>query len=62
MAKTVAMVGIEPSELDWIRMLLFLLRHPDPVVTELTRHAVLYLTEGPGSGATKKKQGDEPHF
>ena len=37
MAKTVSMVGIDPLELGWIRMLLFLLRHSDPTVQELTR-------------------------
>ena len=50
MAKTVSMVGIDPLELGWIRMLLFLLRHPDPMVQELTRQAVAYLTEKATSG------------
>mgnify|MGYP003701081417 CR=1 FL=1 len=43
MAHTVPMIGIEPAELPWIRMLVGLLRHPDPVVLELTRQALLYL-------------------
>ena len=43
MAQTVPVIGIEPAELDWIRMLVLLLRHPDPVVPELTRQALLYL-------------------
>jgi hypothetical protein len=43
MAITVPVIGIEPAELAWIRMLVVLLRHPDPVVPELTRQALLYL-------------------
>jgi hypothetical protein len=43
MAKTVPVIGIDPAELAWIRMLVLLLRHPDPVVPELTRQALLYL-------------------
>ena len=43
MAQTVPVIGIEPAELNWIRMLVLLLRHPDPVVPELTRQALLYL-------------------
>jgi hypothetical protein len=39
------MIGIESSELRWIRMLVFLLRHPDPSMPELARQALLYLTE-----------------
>jgi hypothetical protein len=40
MANTVPVIGIEPAELAWIRMLVRLLRHPDPVVPELTRQAL----------------------
>ena len=43
MAQTVTVIGIEPAELNWIRMLVLLLRHPDPVVPELTRQALHYL-------------------
>lgn len=45
MAKTVPMIGISPQELPWIRMLVQLLRHPDPGVAELARQALLYLTD-----------------
>jgi hypothetical protein len=41
-------IGIEPAELAWIRTLVTLLRHPDPVVPELTRQALEYL-EGAAS-------------
>jgi hypothetical protein len=43
MANTVHVIGIDPAELPWIRMLVLLLRHPDPVVPELTRQALRYL-------------------
>jgi hypothetical protein len=45
MPKPVAVIGIEPCELRWLRMLLVLLRHPDSSVAELARQALLYLTE-----------------
>ena len=46
---TVPMIGIDASELRWVRTLITLLRHPDPVVAELTRHALDYLTESAAS-------------
>jgi len=45
MAKTVPMIGIDPGELRWIRMLVQLLRHSDPSVPELARQALLYLSD-----------------
>jgi hypothetical protein len=42
--KTVPMIGLYPSEIQWIRMLVCLLRHPDPAVAELSRQAMLHLT------------------
>jgi hypothetical protein len=45
MAHTVPMIGIDTAELAWIRMLVRLLRHPDPVVPELTRQALNHLEE-----------------
>lgn len=43
MAKTVSMIGIDPGELAWLRSALFLLRHPDPLISEMTRQAIRYL-------------------
>jgi len=43
MAGTISIIGVEPDELQWLRLLVFLLRHPDPVVSELTRQSLLYL-------------------
>ncbi len=48
MAKTVPVIGVETAELRWLRMLIALLRHPDPSVPELARQALLYLTEAAG--------------
>jgi hypothetical protein len=45
MAKSVYVAGIDAAELPWLRMLLHLLRHPDPGMPELARQALLYLTE-----------------
>ena len=43
MAKTVPVIGLDPGELPSIRLLVRLLRHPDPIIPELTRQALLYL-------------------
>ena len=45
MAKTF-LIGIEPRELPWLRVLVALLRHPDPAVPELARQALVYLVDG----------------
>jgi len=38
-----SMIGLEPAELGWVRLLVGLLRHPDPVVGEVARQALRYL-------------------
>jgi hypothetical protein len=48
MPKTVPLIGVEVHELRWLRLLLFLLRHPDPSVAELARQALLYLADAAG--------------
>lgn len=48
MANTVPMIGLYAEELPWIRMLTALLRHADPMVAELTRQALLYLSQHAG--------------
>jgi hypothetical protein len=45
MANTVTMIGIDPTELGSIRLLVFLLRHPDPMVPELTRQALRHIEQ-----------------
>ena len=51
---TVPVIGVDTTELRWVRELISLLRHPDPVVAELTRHALEYLSD---SAASRKGQG-----
>jgi len=46
---TVPVIGVDASELRWVRALISLLRHPDPVVPELTRHALDYLSDSAAS-------------
>jgi len=60
MGKTVPVLGIEPAELDCVRTLVALLRHPDPVVPELTRQALRYL-EGAACrmGMAQENGGDD---
>ena len=58
MANTVPVIGIEQAELAWIRTLVTLLRHPDPVVPELTRQALEYL-EGTASRIGIAAHGEE---
>jgi hypothetical protein len=44
MPQKVSVIGLCPEELPWMRMLVGLLRHPDPTVPELARQALLYLS------------------
>jgi hypothetical protein len=41
--RQIAIVGLQTDELPHVRALVLLLRHPDPVVAELTRQALAYL-------------------
>ena len=57
MAKTVpliGMIGIDPSELGSIRLLVLLLRHPDPMIAELTRLALRHVEEVAARQAVKQ--------
>jgi hypothetical protein len=51
MSQTTAIIGISPDEIQWIRMLVALLRHSDPTLPELTRQALLYLSNSAGETA-----------
>ena len=50
MSRTLPIIGVEPNELPWLRMLVSLLRHPDPVVPELAHQALLYLQNSTSQG------------
>ena len=56
MTKTVSVIGIDAAEIRWIRLLVSLLRHPDPSVPELARQALLYLTEAAGKRAASRPE------
>ena len=40
MAKSVYMIGVDPTEIPWLHALIWLLRDPDPAIPELTRQAL----------------------
>jgi hypothetical protein len=56
MTKTVSVIGLDAAEIRWIRLLVSLLRHPDPSVPELARQALLYLTEAAGKRAAPRSE------
>ena len=37
------MIGLEQSEIEWVRLLVDLLRRPDPLTPELARQALEYV-------------------
>ncbi len=39
------MIGLNPQELEWMRLLVKLLRHPDPLPAELVRQALTYVNQ-----------------
>ncbi len=41
----VGVIGLNAGELAWVRLILSLLRHPDPVVAEVARGALQYLED-----------------
>jgi hypothetical protein len=54
-----ALIGVEPQELPWLRLLLFLLRHPEPGIPELARQALIYLQDA-AARPVAGKNGTEP--
>jgi hypothetical protein len=50
----VSVIGLRAQELAWVRLLVDLLRHPDPVVGEVTREALGYL-EGVAARADESR-------
>jgi hypothetical protein len=48
MAHNVSLIGVQPDELPWMRLLISLLRHPDNTIPELARQALMYLAETSG--------------
>jgi hypothetical protein len=44
-AKPMSVIGIDPDELRWVKIMVSLLRHPDPGIPELARQALQYLVQ-----------------
>jgi len=38
-----SMIGLRPDEIEWVRLLVTLLRRPDPLSSELARQALEYV-------------------
>jgi len=45
MKRNVVMIGLRPEEDGWVRLLVALLRDPDPTIGELARQALDYVEE-----------------
>lgn len=48
------MIGLAAGEMQWLRLLLSLLRHPDPVVAEVAQQALRYV-EGVAARADQSR-------
>ena len=59
MAQNVSIIGFQPDELPWIRLLVSLLRHPDPSVSELTQRALRYLVDTSATNANGPGQSEK---
>ena len=44
-------IGLEKQEIEWVRLLVTMLRHPDPLPAELARQALDYVRQVAESGA-----------
>ncbi len=51
------MVGIQPQELAWVRLLIKLLRHSDPLPAELARQALTYVDQVAEAGGNHAGNG-----
>lgn len=49
-------IGLDPEEHEWVRVLVRLLRDPDPVRGELTRQALVYLEHTTGREQTPGRE------
>jgi hypothetical protein len=50
MTRRIGIAGIDPEELSLVRLLVSLLRHPDPAVAELTKQALFYVRDTSSGG------------
>jgi hypothetical protein len=55
-------IGIEPDELRWVKILVSLLRHPNPGIPELARQALQYLVQAANQRTPPPQPlGEEKH-
>jgi hypothetical protein len=52
--ENVCMIGLDPWEIQWLQLVIALLRHSDPVVGEVAREALRYL-EGVAASANESE-------
>lgn len=50
-----SMIGLRPEELEWVRLLVTLLRHPDPLAPELARQALEYVRTVASGGLRERR-------
>jgi len=50
-----SMIGLSSEEIEWVRLLVTLLRHPDPLAPELARQALEYV-ETVASGGLRERR------
>ncbi|HKW96640.1 MAG TPA: hypothetical protein VJN43_02855 [Bryobacteraceae bacterium] len=55
-----SMIGLERSELEWVRLLVKLLRHPDPLAPELARQALAYVETVADATAASSRPAARP--
>ena len=54
-AKLLSIIGVQPEELKWLRLVVELLRNPDPGVAQLTSCALLYVQQ-----MARQRAADDP--
>jgi len=59
-ANTVDMIGLQADELPWVRLLIGLLRHPEPLIPQLAHEALLYCQQAAGRTGLPKPSSTVP--
>ena len=52
-----SVIGLRPEEIEWVRVLVTLLRHPDPLAPELARQALAYV-QSVASGEVQERRSN----
>ena len=55
MRQPMSEIAFQPDELNWVRMFIGCLRHPDPTIAQLACEALLYIR-----GVSQKQRGAPP--